>query len=133
MLIDSNIIIYAAQPEHSALRDFITEHAPAVSAVSYVEVPGYHRLTDPERRHFESFFNAAVVLPISDEVLRKAVELRQSRKMSLGDALVAGTALANDLTLVTRNTKDFSSITALRLFDPFTSSAPSSPPSSPTT
>ncbi len=133
MLIDSNIIIYAAQPKHSALRDFIAEHAPAVSAVSYVEVLGYHQLTEPERRHFESFFNAAVVLPISDEVLRKAVELRQSRKMSLGDALVAGTALANDLTLVSRNTKDFSSITALRLFDPFTSSAPSSPPSSPTT
>ena len=42
MLIDSNIIIYAAMPEHQMLRDLIAEHAPAVSAVSYVEVLGYH-------------------------------------------------------------------------------------------
>jgi toxin FitB len=34
MLIDSNIIIYAAMPDHQMLRDFIAEHAPAVSAVS---------------------------------------------------------------------------------------------------
>ncbi len=58
MLIDSNIIIYAAKPEHSELRKFITEHAPAVSAVSYVEVLGYHKLNGEERQHFEEFFAA---------------------------------------------------------------------------
>ena len=37
MLIDSNIIIYAAKPEHPELRSFIAMHTPLVSAVSYVE------------------------------------------------------------------------------------------------
>ena len=37
MLIDS-IIIYAAQPDNTALREFVAQHVPAVSAVSYVEV-----------------------------------------------------------------------------------------------
>lgn len=41
MLADSNIIIYAAQPEHADLRQFIAEHSPVVSAVSYVEVLGF--------------------------------------------------------------------------------------------
>ena len=41
MLVDSNIIIYAAQTAHEDLRSFIAEHAPAVPAVSYVEVLGY--------------------------------------------------------------------------------------------
>jgi hypothetical protein len=36
MLIDSNIIIYATKPEHDAIRRFIAEYAPAVSAISYV-------------------------------------------------------------------------------------------------
>ena len=49
MLLDSNIIIYAAQPKYSELRRFIAEHTPAVSAVSYVEVLGYHHLTEPDR------------------------------------------------------------------------------------
>lgn len=55
MLVDSNIIIYAAKPEYPELRRFIEEHAPAVSAVSYVEVLGYHLLTEQERQHFEMF------------------------------------------------------------------------------
>ncbi len=58
ILIDSNIIVYAAKPEYADLRRFIAEHAPAVSAISYVEVLGYHRLTEAERRHFETFFAA---------------------------------------------------------------------------
>lgn len=124
MLLDSNIIIYAAQPGYSDLRRFIRDHAPAVSAVSYVEVLGYHRLTEEERKHFEMFFAAATVLPISDAVLNHAVRLRQARKMTLADALQAGTALAHGLTLVTRNTKDFEWIDGLSLLDPFKPTSP---------
>lgn len=120
MLIDSNIIIYAAQPDNAALRAFIAEHVPAVSAVSYVEVLGYHRLTEQERQHFEAFFAAASVVPLSQNVLEQAVKLRQLRKMTLGDALVAGTALAHGLTLVTRNEDDFRWIAGLSVLNPFT-------------
>jgi predicted nucleic acid-binding protein len=120
MLIDSNII-YAAMPEHQMLRDLIAEHAPAVSAISYVEVLGYHKLTEPTRQFFEEFFAAARILPISNEVLGQAVRLRQSRRMTLGDALIAGAALANHLMLVTRNTDDFDWIENLRLLNPFAS------------
>jgi predicted nucleic acid-binding protein len=119
MLIDSNIIIYAAQQANTALREFIGQHAPAVSAVSYVEVLGYHRLTDQERQHFEAFFAAASVLPLTQDVLEQAVKLRQLRKMTLGDALVAGTALVHGLTLVTRNADDFKWIAGLSLLNPF--------------
>ncbi len=45
MLLDSNIIIYAARPENSELRRFIAQCTPAVSALSYVEVLGYHRFS----------------------------------------------------------------------------------------
>lgn len=118
MLIDSNIIIYAAKSEHAELRKFIAEHTPVVSAVSYVEVLGYHKLSEDERGYFTAFFVAATVMPISDGVLAQAVKLRQMKKMTLGDALVAGTALAHSLTLVTRNTKDFDWIDGLTLLNP---------------
>jgi predicted nucleic acid-binding protein len=119
MLIDSNSIIYAAQPEHTALRQFIAEYSPAVSAVSYVEVLGYHKLTEQDRLLLEAFFAAAPMLALTQTVLEQAVKLRQLRKMTLGDALVAGTALAHNLTLVTRNTTDFAWIAGLTLLNPF--------------
>ena len=124
MLIDSNIIIYAAQPEHGDLRNFIAEHAPAVSAVSYVEVLGFHRLNEQDLTFLESFFSFATVLPITQRVLDQAVKLRQTRRMSLGDSLVAATCLVHNLTLVTRNVDDFQWIAELQLLNPFDSPQP---------
>jgi toxin FitB len=120
MLLDSNIIIYAAQPQHGDLRQIIAENNPFVSAVSYVEVLGYHKLSVADRRDLEDFFSALPMLSISSLVLDEAVRLRQIRKMSLGDALIAATALAHQLTLVTHNTKDFEWVTGLALLDPLT-------------
>lgn len=119
MLLDSNIIIYAAQPEHAALRRMIAEKTPSVSATSYVEVLGYHRLTEEARLHFEAFFASARILPLSQPVLDWAVRLRQARKMTLGDAMIAGTAMAHRLTLITRNVDDFARIEGLSILNPF--------------
>ncbi len=77
MLLDSNIIIYSAQLEYSQLRKLIAEHSPVVSALSYLEVLGYHLLTEQQRQYFEEFFQVAQVLPISQDVLAQAVTLRQ--------------------------------------------------------
>lgn len=121
MLLDSNIIIYAAKPEHGDLRNFIAKNSPAVSAVSVVEVLGYHRLSEVEREHFEAFFAAAAVLPISAAVITEAVKLRQTKKMTLGDSLIGATALVFGRTLVTRNMKDFAWISGLGLLDPLAS------------
>lgn len=119
MLLDSNIIIYSAQPEHAQLRELIAENAPAVSALSYLEVLGYHLLTDQQRQYFEEFFQVAQLLPISQDVLDQAVILRQQRRMTLGDAIIGGTALVHGLTLITRNTDDFRWIAQLELLNPF--------------
>src|SRR5262249_39405051 len=118
MLLDSNIIIYATKPEHDELRYFIEKQQPVVSAISYVEVLGYHKLEEEERAKLTQFFAASRILGISQSVLDRAVELRQQRKMSLGDSLIAGTALAHQLTLVTHNTTDFDWINGLTVLDP---------------
>jgi len=119
MLLDSNIIIYSAKPENSFLRQFIAEKEPAVSAISYVEALGYHKLSSEEKLNLEGFFASAPMIMISQAILDRAVKLRQTRKMSLGDSLVAGAALTYDLMLVTRNTDDFKWILDLKLLNPF--------------
>jgi len=106
MLLDSNIIIYAAQPENEFLREFIAKNSPYVSVLSYLEVLGYHQLTDEDKTYFEEFFNASQILPISQAVIDQAVRLKQIRKMSLGDAIITSKAKVYNLTVITRNIKD---------------------------
>jgi len=56
---------------------------------------------------------------VTPECIDHAVALRRQQKISLGDALIAATALANSLTLVTRNARDFQWIAGLALLNPF--------------
>lgn len=118
MLLDSNIIIYAARPEHTALREFIAVHAPAVSIISRIEVPGYYKLMEDDRRSLEQFFQMAETFPLTETVVQSAIDLRKRRKMSLGDSIVAGTAIIHGRTLATRNTEDFRWIQEIELIDP---------------
>ena len=120
MLLDSNAIIYSIKPESDTLRQLIAEHNPSVSAVSYVEVPGYHQLTASDKEDFIEFFKTTRIISVSQPVLEQAVTLRQQRKMSLGDSIIAATSLLNDLTLVTANISDFRWIDNIKLKNPLT-------------
>lgn len=60
------------------------------------------------------------IIPVSSEVARHAgVLLRQYRRQGLtpADALIAGTALLYEASLITRNTKHFKMIKGLLVFD----------------
>jgi predicted nucleic acid-binding protein len=121
MLLDSNVIIYSSKREYAELRRFMAKNVYSVSAVSLIEVLGYHLLATEQHQYLIEFFQAADILRISDAVVIEAVKLRQTKRMGLGDAIVAGTALAHRLALVTRNIGDFSWIQGLDLINPFES------------
>jgi len=65
MLVDSNILIYAAQLRHAQVRRLIADHAPAVSAVSYVEVLGYHQLDERNGSIWKHFSPDAGFAPLA--------------------------------------------------------------------
>ena len=117
-LLDSNIIIYSHIAEYKELRDFIRKDNVFISAISCLEMLGYHQITHQEKDYLQRFFSVVTILPISDTVIQNAINLRQQRIISAGDALIASTALLNNLMLVTRNIIDFAWIGNLKLHDP---------------
>ncbi len=118
MLLDSNLIIYASKPGYDDLRNWMIHQPVCVSALSQLEVLGYHRLIQEDRRFFVDFFSVLPVLPITFEVIDQAISLRQQRKMSLGDATIAATALVNNLPIATHNVSDFRWIPNLVVINP---------------
>ena len=119
MLLDTNILIYMAQPGGEKLEAEFAALSPATSLIARVEALGFQRITAEERGRFDKLFAWVEVLPVSDAVAEAAILLRQARRMKLGDALIAATALLYELPLVTRNEHDFKHITGLRLINPF--------------
>jgi len=117
MILDSNIIIYSTIPEYKELREFLkkNEYSLAVSAISKLEVLGYHKLKPNEKKALTKFFDSVRQIQINQEIIDKATVLKQQQKMSVGDAIIASTALVEEDTLLTNNTKDFEDIKNLKL------------------
>lgn len=117
MILDSNIIIYSIKPEKTKLRDFLKakKDTLAVSVISKLEVLGYHKITLEEKILFENFFQSIINFPINNLVLEKAIEIRQIKKISIGDSVIAATALLNNLELLTNNEDDFSNLSGLKI------------------
>jgi predicted nucleic acid-binding protein len=123
MLLDSNIIIYAFQPEYANIKQFLKSGSFTVSAITQLEVMGYWRLSEFEYRRFESFFSELNIFPVTNDVIALAISLRLKRSMGLADAIIAATALIHQMPLVTHNTQDFQRIDGLKLIDPLKDSA----------
>lgn len=106
-IFDSNIIIHSIQDEYSYLIKYLFEPDATISEVSKLEVLGYPHLTEREKFNFEEVFKGVKILPINSTIVDKAVELKQQKKMTVGDSIIAATALLYDLELYTRNVGDF--------------------------
>ena len=105
----------------------------AASGITCVEVLEFHRITPRDQTRLVQLFDELEIPDVDRPILKAAVSLRQQRKMSPGDAIVAATALVHGRELVTRNVEDFRWIRGLRLINPVDDPprTPPSPPSGP--
>ena len=90
-----------------------------VSAVTKIEVLGWINATEEQLNPLYAFMEMATVLPISEAVIEKTIAIRQRKKIALGDAFIASTALVHNLTIISRNTVDFKNIEGLIVVDPY--------------
>lgn len=120
-LLDSDILIYATQPGNNFLDRWLEDPATQVSSISIPEVLGYEGISGDDERMFEAMFAELRLQPVTESVLRRAASLRRRRRIKLGDAIIAATALETGSDLVTRNEQDFRGIDGLRIVNPFAS------------
>ncbi len=121
MILDSNILIYAIQPNYEYLIDWMLKELPSVSVITQIEVLGYHKLLLQQKVQFEVLFDNLTILLINTAISNRAIALKQQQKMSLGDSLIAATALEYKMPLITRNTQDFQWISELLVINPIKS------------
>ena len=119
MLLDSNILIYAANQSAPEIDALATAADSAVASVTQIEVYGFTGLKPEEEAALDILFRRLTVHPLDTSVIERAIALRQESKMGLADAIIAATALVHGLNLVTRNDGDFKHVAGLRVVNPF--------------
>ena len=119
MLLDTNIVIHACQPDVDWLASWTTHPNAAIASVTRIEALGFAGISAEEETALLDFVSACPTYALDDGVIERAIKLRQQKKMKLGDAIIAATALEYDIPLVTRNEDDFKHIAGLDLRNPF--------------
>jgi tRNA(fMet)-specific endonuclease VapC len=126
-LIDTDVVIdhLTNQADATELLEHLSSDGIAISVVSYMEAyQGVLRSVDRQRANaqLEAFLASTPILPFSPRVAVRCAELREQlsqegrriRARAL-DLMIAATGLEHDLTLVTRNTRDYSDIPGIVL------------------
>lgn len=122
-LLDSNIAIYLIK---GGLTETVRESLRTatlsgfnLSVITQIELLGYVFPTSTEKIQTEKLVAASAVFALTDEIVNQTIVLRRLYKIKLPDAIIAATALVHGFTLVSRNDKDFSSISGLNYLNPF--------------
>jgi len=117
-ILDSNIVIYSYQSAFSFLKPLVIDPANGISAISRLEILGYHGIQPGEKIYCDYVFHILQQFPVDDTTLSEAIRLRKHFKLKLGDSIVAATALLQGAELQTRNVTDFLKIPELVVVNP---------------
>jgi toxin FitB len=117
-LIDSNIILYSYLPQYDYLKNIFLQESIFVSEISRVEVLGYHKLTKDEEAYLKDVFDIIPSIFPSQQVFDTAIDVRKKYNLKLGDSIIAATAMVHELTIYSRNLKDFEKIPQLKFVNP---------------
>jgi tRNA(fMet)-specific endonuclease VapC len=126
-IIDTDTVSYYFRDQKTGvvakLDEYLREHGYVyLSVVTYYEVLNglYYKDARNQLAQFERFAQLNRVLPLTPEVAKRSAEIfadlrGKGTPIGHNDVLIAGTAIAYDLTLVTNNNRHFSRIDTLSL------------------
>ena len=118
---DTNLVIdYLGNNLPASGKDFmnvIVDAVPTISVITKIEVLGFNA-PDEHYRTLTDFINDETLFELIDEDVEASIVIRKSYKTKLPDAIIAATALVNNLVLISRNTSDFKSIDGIKVIGP---------------
>ncbi len=116
-LLDTNAIIHLLKG-NKALGSLIHHYQLYISFISEIELLGYQGITAKETRQIEAFINDCRMVDINQQIKRKVIQLRKTKKIKLPDAIIAATTLYLAASFVPSD-KGFKNITGLTYSDKF--------------
>ncbi len=121
-LIDSNAVIdYLGNLIPTSGMVFlndIVDLIPNISVITKIEVLGFNA-ADVHYKTLVDFVDDAVVFDLTEQIVDITIQIRKKYKTKLPDAIIAATAMAYNLKLISRNHSDFKNIGGLEVINPY--------------
>ncbi|MBI5437859.1 MAG: type II toxin-antitoxin system VapC family toxin [Nitrosomonadales bacterium] len=122
-LIDTNVLIHAlsgnAQASVLSRIDNAIANQARYSVVTRMELLGWNGHTADSRRETEVLLAQLMEIPLTPTIVALVIDIRSTITIKLPDAIIAASALVENLPLMTCNTGDFKRIAGLVVIDPF--------------
>ena len=109
---DTNALIYLLSGD-SCMKSYLANYI-GLSVISEIELLSFPGITSFEEQQIRFFIKDCTVLFLTENVKNKTIALRRSYKIKLPDAIIAATAIENNLQLITAD-KGFKQIAELDL------------------
>jgi len=100
IFVDTNICIYFLGGD-IVLSELLQDQNLYLSIITEMELYAYHSNNDASLKILTSFLNSVTIINIDDKVKIKAIELRKKTKIKLPDCIIAASALAYNIPLIT--------------------------------
>ena len=111
-LADTNALIYLLSGD-SCMKPYLSKHI-GLSVVSEMELLSFPGITPAEEQRIRLLIHDCSVFFLTENIKNKAVILRHTYKIKLPDAIIAATAIENNLPLITAD-REFNQLAELDL------------------
>ena len=121
-LIDTNILIYHTKGfPHTIdfISQLISQRSFHISILTKIEFLGWDKHTPDGFERCRRLLEFANVYLLEEPIADKAIQLKREMNIKLADAVIAATAIINNMKLATRNVGDFKMIKELEIVNPF--------------
>lgn len=90
-----------------------------LSVVTRIELLVWRNANKQQIEVLKSYIAQSKVFDLVEPVIKTTINIRKSYRVKLPDAIIAATALAYDLTIISRNISDYEKIEGLKLIDSY--------------
>ncbi|MCY7349927.1 MAG: type II toxin-antitoxin system VapC family toxin [Cytophagaceae bacterium] len=132
-LLDTNAVIFylkgglpqpdgvfrAFTPSESAFLDGIFDVAPQCSIVTQIELMAKSNPGGQEATKIKTILRNSVIFEIGQDLVEETIRVRRDHRLKMPDALIAATALVQDLALISGNFHDFGKVLGLKFINLF--------------
>jgi tRNA(fMet)-specific endonuclease VapC len=124
-LIDTSAVIKYLNTTLSSselsLMDEIVDDESIISFISEIELQVWNPSDPADLEVYQLFVANSTIIGVDSLITREAIQIRKFYRIKLPDAIIAATAIVNDLILIADNDKDFKRIPELKYINPVNS------------